>query len=167
VGRRGELLDRVEQAHHVRRGLADPRRIADGRQVHEDVLRSTSRGGLTEQGGHVKIARRVHVAPPDERLRGSDELEAGLHGGEGDLCGAARRDPERLRPCGLLGLIVLWHLHGGREPRVRLRVLVGEVEEALREPPPRLYRAAVELEVVRVLRSVRERGDHGDQRCPE
>jgi len=161
VGGRRELLDVVDDPLHPHRHLGRVGIVAHGRQVHEDVRGGSVRCCLTEQGRDPDVARRVGVAPAGERLGRGDDGETRLERRHGHVGCPSRGRLHRGTSCLLLALRLPGQLPCGREGRVRLGILIGEIEEAGRELAPGRGRFGVELRVLRPAHpALGERGHH-------
>ena len=113
--------------------LGGPRLVADGREVHDHVRGGGVRRGDGEQARDLEVRGGVGVAAAGQRLGEPDELPARLDGPERDLGRDEGRGADRGGARGPLVLGLPRQLHRGAEPRVGLRVLVGEREEPVRE----------------------------------
>ena len=128
-GPRSSARSSVTRGRH----LAFDLRVADRRQVDEDVGRRAPGGGLGEQGRHVEVARGVGVAAAGERLGDADELQARLDAGERDLGGVRAAARMAVLRAAISASVVLGQLQRRREPGVGRGVLVGERQEPVRQ----------------------------------
>ena len=110
--------------------------VADRRQVDEDVRGGSVRGRLAEERRDADVARRVGVAAAGERLGRGDDREhaSSVAIGTSDAHRAAARMAVRRASCS--ASVSLGSFSRRREGRVRLGVLIGEIEEAGRELAP-------------------------------
>ena len=137
-------------------------------QVDDDVGRCAARRGVAEEGGHVQVARRVDVAATGERLGGADELETRLDARQRDLGRGTRRGSHLHRPRRALRVGFLGELERGREPGIRRRVLIGQLQETTVQAMTGRSGPGVQLRVLRVAwASFGQRRDHRDKRRAE
>ena len=163
-----ESLDLLEQLLDPRRGRALELAVPDRREIDHDVRGCPARRGLTEEGGHVQVARRVDVAATGERLCGADELEACLDARQRDLGRGTRRRPHLHRPRRALRVRFLGELERGREPGIRRRVLIGQLQEPTVQAATGRGGPGVQFRVLRIARaSFGQRRDHRDKRRAE